>query len=198
MKFSTLTSTAALTLAIPTVLGDFSMYASSVGGNGISGNSMGWQVYSKTSGPIGCNDALGWVWRKSNDVSGGKYGVRCKGSKDACTRATSGEGIKELELNARRTSKDENPHFSKAPFRSNLERSIHVSIFKSQDLTITLAAYYANRGGAIVDLKDNKIGTCTVAPDQYFYCGINAGQAQGARKLDCISSLTEKDFKQPS
>ncbi|GAB7334194.1 hypothetical protein MBLNU13_g06254t1 [Cladosporium sp. NU13] len=121
MKASTIFRAAGLAMIVPTVLGDFSIYASSIGGNGISGNTIGWQVYPKTIGVIGCNDALSWIWRKSNDVSGGKSGVRCKGSKSSCTRATSGEGINELELNARQTSKDNDPHFSKAPFRSNLE-----------------------------------------------------------------------------
>lgn len=112
---------ATLALVIPTVLGDFSIYAASIGGNGISGNSNGWQIYPKTSGPIGCDNALGWVWRKSNDVSGGKYGVRCKGSKNSCNRSTSGEGIKELELNVRQTNKDKDPHFSESSSRPNLE-----------------------------------------------------------------------------
>lgn len=121
MIYSAVSSMAALALVIPTVLGDFSIYAASIGGNGISGNSNGWQVYPKTSGAIGCDNALGWVWRKSNDVSGGKYGVRCKGSKSSCYRSTSGEGIKELELNARQTGKDKDPHFSESPSRPNLE-----------------------------------------------------------------------------
>lgn len=67
-----------------------------------------------------------------------------------------------------------------------------------QSPDISSAAYYANRGGAIVDLKGKKLGTCKVAPEQNFYCGIPAGRAEGTRKLDCTSSLTAKDFKQPS
>jgi hypothetical protein len=66
---------------------------------------------------IGCDQSLGWIWRKSNDVSGGKYGVRCKGSKRSCARSGSGDGIKELELNARQRSKDKDPHFSKSSLK---------------------------------------------------------------------------------
>ncbi|KAM0709459.1 hypothetical protein Q7P35_003498 [Cladosporium inversicolor] len=170
MKSSTVSSAVILALAIPAALGDFSIYASIIGGNGISVNTNGWQIYPRIIGAIGCNGALGWSWRKSNDVSGGKYGVRCKGSKRSCAWSGSGEGIKELELNARQTSKGRDPHFT----------------------------YYANRGGAIVDLDDKILGTCKVAPEQNFYCGMNTGQAQGTRKLDCTSFLTEKDFKQPT
>lgn len=117
MKISTVSTAASLALAIPAALGDFSIYAASIGGNGIAGNSIGWQVYPQTIWATGCNNTLGWVWRKSNDVSGGKYGVRCKGNKGACAPSGSGEGIKELELNARQTSKDKDPHFSKSSLK---------------------------------------------------------------------------------
>ena len=90
MKISTVSSAATLALGVPAALGDFSIYAAGIGGNGITGNTNGWQVYPRTVWAIGCNEALGWVWRKSNDVSGGKYGVRCKGSKQSCARFDSG------------------------------------------------------------------------------------------------------------
>ena len=138
MKYSTLSSTAALALAIPTVFGDFSIYAASIGGNGISGNSIGWQVYPRTILAIGCDDALGWIWRKSNDVSGGKYGVRCKGSKDSCTRSGSGEGIKVLELNARQTSKDKDPHFSEYYSKSRYHSLLHLFI-RFEALTVIIS-----------------------------------------------------------
>jgi hypothetical protein len=121
MKISTVSSAASLALAIPAALGDFSIYAASIGGNGISGNSIGWQVYPQTIWAIGCNNALEWVWRKSNDVSGGKYGVRCKGNKGSCAPSGSGEGIKELEVNAKQTSKDKDPHFSKSPLKLSVD-----------------------------------------------------------------------------
>lgn len=117
MKISTVSSAATLALAIPAALSDFSIYASIIGGNGISVDTNGWQIYPRTIGAIGCNEALGWSWRKSNDVSGGKYGVRCKGSKRACAWSGPGEGIKELELNARQRSKDRDPHFSKSSLK---------------------------------------------------------------------------------
>lgn len=138
MKYSTLSSTAALALAIPTAFGDFSIYAASIGGNGISGNSIGWQVYPRTILAIGCDDALGWIWRKSNDVSGGKYGVRCKGSKDSCTRSGSGEGIKVLELNARQTSKDKDPHFSEYYSKSRYHSLLHLFI-RFEALTVIIS-----------------------------------------------------------
>jgi hypothetical protein len=60
------------------------------------------------------------------------------------------------------------------------------------------SAYYADRGGAIADLMDKPIGTCTPAPAQDYSCRINkARQAVGKRKLDCKSDLTAADFKEP-
>ena len=55
---------------------DFDLYGAGIGGNGISGNAWGYQVYD---GEMSCKHVLDWIWRSSSDVSGGKYGVRCKG-----------------------------------------------------------------------------------------------------------------------
>ena len=104
-----------LALLSPAVLADFSLYTAGIGGNGISGNSNGWQVYPVTDGAIGCNQALDWIWRASKDVSGGKYGVRCSGEEHACDRSESGDQIAELEFNTRQSGKDTSrPHFSKS------------------------------------------------------------------------------------
>jgi hypothetical protein len=59
------------------------------------------------------------------------------------------------------------------------------------------SAYYANRGGAIVDLQGNTIGSCTPAPLQNFDCKIRVRHDYGQRKLDCKSAFTAADFKQP-
>jgi hypothetical protein len=59
------------------------------------------------------------------------------------------------------------------------------------------AAYYANRGGAMVDLQGKVIGTCTPAPLQEFHCMIKVRSADGERKLDCKSDLTPADFTEP-
>jgi hypothetical protein len=117
MKISTTFSAATLALAIPAALGDFSIYASSIGGNGLSGDTNGWQVYPRTVFAISCDNALGWVWLRSRDVSGLKPGVRCRGDKPSCTQSGSGEGIKELEFNTKWASKDNFPHLSKVPSR---------------------------------------------------------------------------------
>lgn len=104
-----------LALLSPAVLADFSLYAAGIGGNGISGNSKGWQVYPITDGAIECDQALDWIWRASKDVSGGKYGVRCVGDGHACDRSGSGGQIAELEFNTMQSGKDTSrPHFSKS------------------------------------------------------------------------------------
>ncbi|KAI0178758.1 hypothetical protein GGR52DRAFT_533317 [Hypoxylon sp. FL1284] len=75
---------------------NFDVYAEGIGGNGISGNSWGYQVYDV---PPECGDVNNWIWRKSDDVSGGKYGVRCKGTGDGCDASGDPAGIQELEMN---------------------------------------------------------------------------------------------------
>jgi hypothetical protein len=117
MKISTISSAATLALAIPAALGDFSIYAQSISGNGIGGDTNGWQVYPRTIFAVSCDNALGWVWLKSRDVSGLKPGFRCKGSKSSCTQTGSGDGIKELEINTKWTKTDGFPHLSKVPSR---------------------------------------------------------------------------------
>lgn len=59
---------------------------SGIGGNGITDNVWGFQVYDS---PPACHDVIEWIWEVSKDVSGEKYGVRCKGPADDC--ATSGD-----------------------------------------------------------------------------------------------------------
>lgn len=117
-------SAATLALFAQTVLGDFSIYAAGIGGNGISGNANGWQIYDKTNGVIKCDQAKDWIWQSSKDVSGGKYGVRCSGDGDSCNRSGSGNGIKQLEVNTRLNGGDKNRvHLSKS--RLLLTASFH-------------------------------------------------------------------------
>lgn len=125
MRLSTASSATVLAMIVPNALCDFSLYAAGVGGNGISGNSNGWQVYPKTNGVIKCSDALEWIWGDSDDVSGGKYGVRCDGADHSCARSASGKGIEELEINARQSSKDTDPHFSKSLPKSSVSLIDH-------------------------------------------------------------------------
>lgn len=194
MKLTSILTTI-LTFLTSIVLADFSIYAAGIGGNGISGNADGWQVYPVTSGVIKCDQALEWIWRSSKDASGDKYGVRCDGEDSACVRGGPGKGIKELEFNTRQSGKDSGrSHFSKF-FTTGVE-----NLDGFCGLVVLMkcsAAFYKNRGLAIVNLNGKKIGTCKPAPEQDFYCGITAGRAEGTRKLDCTCSLTAKDFKQP-
>lgn len=78
-----ITTTAIISLAafLSTVKADFELYQVGLGGNGISANVEGWQVYQNEAN---CDTALNWIWRDSKDVSGNKFGVRCEG--DGCTR----------------------------------------------------------------------------------------------------------------
>ncbi|CAI6342542.1 unnamed protein product [Periconia digitata] len=164
-------STVILALITPTVLGNFAIYNSGIGGDGISENVDGWQIYELKDGVPACDDALDWIWRDSDDVSGLKYGVRCSGDGDSCNRSGSGDKIKELEINARQYKGDSNRlHFT----------------------------YYANRGGVIVDTDDKPMGICEPAPEEQFYCGIKGGRAEGTRKLNCHSGLWAGNFTQPT
>lgn len=117
MKISTISSAVTLALVIPAALGDFSIYRARIGGNGITGDTNGWQIYPRTIFATSCDNAIGWVWLRSSDVSGLKPGVRCKGSKYSCDVLEPGDGIKELEINTKWTSKDGFPHISKGSSR---------------------------------------------------------------------------------
>ncbi|KAF2868136.1 hypothetical protein BDV95DRAFT_158257 [Massariosphaeria phaeospora] len=72
-----------LTALLQAVNADFNLYRVGIGGDGITGNSEGWQVYQDNAG---CDNELDWIWRESDDVSGGQYGVRCEG--DGCERGS--------------------------------------------------------------------------------------------------------------
>jgi hypothetical protein len=103
MKVNTL-SAATLALLTQTVLGDFSIYASSFQNKVVPSIANGLQAYPLTDGVINCDQADDWIWQKKSDVSK-HYGVRCAGDKGACTQGSSvsGAGIKQLEWN---TGKD--------------------------------------------------------------------------------------------
>jgi hypothetical protein len=73
---ASLVSIATLWIAVSA---DFELYRVDLGGDGITGNVKGWQVYQDEANR---HTALNWLWRTSDDVSGGKFGVRCQG--DGC------------------------------------------------------------------------------------------------------------------
>ncbi|KAI8951219.1 hypothetical protein F4801DRAFT_546080 [Xylaria longipes] len=159
MKFIS-TTAIALAAMLQVANANFDVYNQGIGGNGISGNTWGWQVY--TSDPS-CDDVHAWIWRDSSDVSGGKYGVRCKGDGCAAENDADPSDINEIEFN-----------------------------FNSDDFHFTA---YKNRDWGLYDLDDNKIGTCMPFPDNNFYCGKGLGQANGIRKLRCLTnSITAEDI----
>lgn len=82
---------------------NFDLYTAGIGGNGISGNTWGYQVYN---GEPDCDDARDWLWKTGDDVSG--YGVRCKGS--GCSKSGSDDvaNVELYEMNFR-----DDLHFSK-------------------------------------------------------------------------------------
>jgi hypothetical protein len=108
MKYAA-TITIVLAALLQAANADFDLYRVGLGGTGISGNSEGWQVYEQDT--ANCDSALDWIWRDSDDVSGGKFGVRCEG--DGCGRgfeeANNPENIEVLEMNFNR----EEHHWSK-------------------------------------------------------------------------------------
>ncbi|MBE3048616.1 hypothetical protein IMZ48_40170 [Candidatus Bathyarchaeota archaeon] len=95
MKFVSAT-TVALAALLQAADADFNIYRAGVGGNGISGNAWGYQVYE---GEANCDNNKEWIWRSSKDVSGDKYGVRCKGGGDSCDPSGDPAGIEEMEFN---------------------------------------------------------------------------------------------------
>lgn len=101
-------TTVALTALLRVTHANFDVYAEGIGGNGISGNTWGYQVYDSEPD---CDNIIDWIWRQSGDVSGGKYGVRCKGSDDACAASGDPSGIEEMEFNFN----SDDHHWSKLP-----------------------------------------------------------------------------------
>jgi hypothetical protein len=106
MKY-TATTTIALATLLQAVHANFDLYRVGVGGNGITGNGEGWQVYEEQAS---CDGALDWYWVDSGDVSGGKYGVRCNGN-GGCARSGEADSsdIDVVEMNFNR----EEHHLSK-------------------------------------------------------------------------------------
>lgn len=114
--------TVALTAFSSLVAADFSIYAQDIGSSGISGAGRGWQVYP-AGDKVLCKDTKEWIFATSDDVSGGKYGVRCaendNGQGKACGvyDGANSRNIQELEFNARQASSETNKaHFSKVRF----------------------------------------------------------------------------------
>ncbi|KAI2616284.1 hypothetical protein GGR54DRAFT_610259 [Hypoxylon sp. NC1633] len=95
MRFVSAT-TVALAALLQVTRANFDVYAEGIGGTGIAGNAWGYQVYDSEPD---CDNIVDWIWRSSGDVSGGKYGVRCKASNDGCVASGDPTGIEEMELN---------------------------------------------------------------------------------------------------
>jgi hypothetical protein len=86
-------------LALPALLkvaqANFHVYRAGLG-DGIGGATWGWQLYQHRAT---CDNNLDWIIKNSNDVSGSKQGIRCKGEGSACDASGDGSGIDELEIN---------------------------------------------------------------------------------------------------
>lgn len=97
MKFVSPT-TVALAALLQAADADFDVYATGLGGDGITDNVWGYQVFD---GAADCEKHLDWIWRSGDDVSGGKYGVRCKGQGASCDPSSTDDpaGIEEMEFN---------------------------------------------------------------------------------------------------
>lgn len=89
-------STLVLTLLLHTADANFDVYMSGIGGDGITANVWAFQVYDS---PPACHDVIDWIWQATGDVSGDKYGVRCKGSDAGCSSSGDPSDIEELEMN---------------------------------------------------------------------------------------------------
>lgn len=88
----------ALTALLQAVQADFEVYRVADSCSGLCGNAEGWQVYATEAN---CDNDLDWLWTDSDDVSGGKYGVRCKDDDDGCGRSDDSDSanIEALEMN---------------------------------------------------------------------------------------------------
>ena len=99
-----LTTLAATASLLSAVTADFEIYRVGIGGNGITENVEGWQVYQDEAN---CDTVLDWIWPDTDDASG--RGVRCEG--DGCGRSDDDDpaNIEILEMNF------EGYHWSKCP-----------------------------------------------------------------------------------
>ena len=112
------TLTATLLALTPIAIADFSLYRVGVGGDGITANQEGWQVYANTPDDIRCKKVRERLnWGLLPDVSSKKTGVRCKTKKGTCTRINGGGEILEMELNEPRMEGGRY-HFSKSNLSS--------------------------------------------------------------------------------
>jgi hypothetical protein len=107
MKVAAISITA-LAALLQTVAADFDIYRVGIGGNGISGNVEGWQVYQDGAN---CDNKLDWLWSDTKDASG--YGVRCEGGGCARSGDVDAADITVLEMNFRNGN-----HWSKFMSRS--------------------------------------------------------------------------------
>ncbi|KAF2149361.1 hypothetical protein K461DRAFT_270964 [Myriangium duriaei CBS 260.36] len=161
MKSPIPVSLIALVAVLPATNADFTLYAEGIGGNGISGNAWGYQVYD---GKAECDHIIDWIWRTSSDVSGGKYGVRCKGDGDSCASSGDPAGIKELEMN-----------FNSAEHHWTLYAARDWGLYDLKD----------NKVGSCEAIKH---------PGDQFFCGAGAGRAEGQAKLRCKVDATAEDI----
>lgn len=180
MKFATASSLALATF-LQAAKADFYLYAAGIGGNGIAGNAWGYQVYGGDT--VDCDNVIDWIWRSSDDVSGGKYGVRCKGPDDSCDSSGDPTGLEELEMNFN----SDDFHWSKSlPTWRYHENCADLCVCE---------ALYANRDWALVDLDGNQVGSCeTVADGSEFFCGAGLGRAEGQLKVHCTTDSTADDI----
>jgi hypothetical protein len=56
------------------------------------------------------------------------------------------------------------------------------------------AAYYKNRGGALVDLDGNNVGSCEPLYEDPFVCRYYIGSVVGMRKLRCTLDVSNEDI----
>jgi hypothetical protein len=171
-----------LAALLTAVHADFEIYQVGIGGNGITGNAEGWQVYQDEAN---CDTVLEWIWRDSDDVSGGKYGVRCEG--DGCERGWewSDHDPANIDIMEMNFNRDEH-HWSK-------EHSYFMHILRIANV-MRSSAYYKDREGGLYDLSNNKVGRCYPWPAAMLDCGITVARVQGHRKLRCEIGVNAGDI----
>ena len=168
-----LTTLAATASLLSAVTADFEIYRVGIGGNGITENVEGWQVYQDEAN---CDTVLDWIWPDTDDASG--RGVRCEGD-GGCGRSegSASSEIEVLEMNF------VGYHWSESAFARSamLERAARMANVRSFRI-----AYYRDRGdGDLVDTNDVRVGRCYPWPAAFLTCGLTVSRLEGYRKLRC-------------
>lgn len=176
MKFVSAT-TVALAGLLKAANANFDVYRGGISDNYGFPNDDAWMFYNN---PPDCDHVKDWIWRGEDDVSGKKYGVRCKG-KD-CGPSAGEDDIQLLEFNFL-----DGYHWSKASY----------SCYEVSGIRLTFVcrytATYKDRDWGLFDQDDKQIGQCMTFPGHEYECGLTVGRTFAVRKFRCLINSIDAD-----